>query len=123
MNYSRTNTPLQSLEPNNDVNYVEASRVLAERTMKELPDANPKARLTKIFQRLLVRSPSDAELNVLESAFSRMRQSYEKDTAATEKLLAVGESPRDKALSATEHAAYTGVANLLLNLDETVCKE
>jgi len=43
--------------------------------------------------------------------------------AAAEKLLAVGDTKRNDKLDASELAAYTMVANLILNLDETVTKE
>ena len=39
------------------------------------------------------------------------------------KLVAVGESPRDKRLDAAELAAWTTVASVILNLDETITKQ
>ena len=52
-----------------------------------------------------------------------MRAHYEQDSAAANKLITVGDSPRDQNLNATDLAAYTALANLILNLDETMTKE
>ena len=41
---------------------------------------------------------------------------------AVRKLLAVGEAPRNDKLDAAELAAWTMVASMILNLDETVTK-
>ena len=48
---------------------------------------------------------------------------YKADTKAANELLAVGKSPRDETLDAVQLAAYTGVANLILNLDEVMTRE
>jgi hypothetical protein len=48
---------------------------------------------------------------------------FRADAEAAKQLLAVGESKRDEALDPAEHAAWTMVANLILNLDETITKE
>ena len=47
---------------------------------------------------------------------------YRRDGAAALKLLAVGESPRNERLDPGELAAWTMIANVILNLDETVTK-
>ena len=119
---SRTNTPLQALAMMNDEQYVEAARHLAERMMTT-GGATPAERLTFAFRQATARRPEKSELDVLLRVFERQLAHYRKDTAAAEKLLAVGESPRNKALDAAEQAAYTMAANLILNLDETITKE
>jgi hypothetical protein len=47
---------------------------------------------------------------------------YCKDGRAALKLLSVGESQRDEKLDVAELAAWTTVASVILNLDETVTK-
>jgi hypothetical protein len=62
-------------------------------------------------------------LQVLKQALEHHRGVYRKDTQAALRLLQVGESPHDHRLDPTELAAFTNVAGVLLNLDETVTKE
>jgi hypothetical protein len=52
-----------------------------------------------------------------------LRSQYGGNREAALKLVTVGESPRDAKLDEAEHAAYTGLASLVLNLDEVVSKE
>jgi hypothetical protein len=119
---SRTNTPLHALTVLNDVTYVEASRALAARAMREAgPD--PASRLERLFRLAVGRRPADAERAVLAAGLERLRSQYHADPAAAAKFLAVGESKADPSLDAAELAAYAGVAGVVLNLDEVLCKE
>ncbi len=118
---TRTNTPLQALTLLNDVTFVEAARVLAQRVMREA--ATPEERLTRAFRLLTGRPPRPAELKVLADGLRRHREDFAKDLDAARKLVGVGESPPDPALDVTELAAYTAVASLILNLDETITRE
>ena len=63
------------------------------------------------------------EKQVLTASLTRLRTQYTADREAALKLLAVGESKRAEKLDATEHAAWTALCSLLLNLDEVVTKE
>jgi hypothetical protein len=117
---STTNTPLQALVTLNDPQFVEASRVLAERVLAQPGD--DAARLRWAFGATVSRSPEAAEFGVIESALRRERQHYAKDTPAALALLAVGESPRNQRLRPAEHAAWTQVASLLFNLSETITR-
>ncbi len=119
---SRTNTPLQALTLMNDVTYVEASRILAQRVLKE-DDVTPEQRLTRMFRLLTARPPRPAELKILCADLEQHRTRYRRDRAAALKLLSIGEAKRDDWLDPSELAAYTAVANLILNLDETIAKE
>ena len=67
--------------------------------------------------------PSAAELEVLATALKRHQEHYRQQPKAAVELLAVGESPRDEKIDPVELAAYATVANLILNLDETITKE
>src|SRR5205085_10415669 len=60
---SRTNTPLQALVLLNDPTYVEASRKLAERMLREAYSEEDAIRLA--FRLVLARQPETRELNVL----------------------------------------------------------
>ncbi len=118
---TRTNTPLQALTLLNDITYVEAARVLAQRVMKE--EATPEKRLARVFRHLTARAPTDAEAKVLRAAFERQFAAFQKNPDAAAKLLRVGESKVAAKLDAAELAAYASVCSLIMNLDETVTKE
>ncbi|MFN0067399.1 MAG: PSD1 and planctomycete cytochrome C domain-containing protein [Limisphaerales bacterium] len=116
----RTNTPLQALILLNDPTYIEASRKLAERLLRERgTDAD---RIAYAFRLATARLPRSAEAAALAELLEAQRRHYSADRASALKLLAVGESPRDEALEPAELAAWTMVASAILNLDETVTK-
>ena len=118
----RTNTPLQALNLLNDPTYVEASRFIAQRMMKEGGDSVA-SRLTFGFKLLLSRAPKPAELAVLSAALERSQAEFTKDAEAAKALLSAGDAGWDAALNPAELAAFTTVASTLLNLDETITKE
>ena len=117
----RTNTPLQALTLMNDVTYLEAARVLAEKGMKE-GGASPPSRLIWVFRRILSREPTDLELKVLVDGFDRRRQTYQQHADEVNSFLKLGESPVDPTLLAHELAAYAATASVIFNLDEFVAK-
>jgi hypothetical protein len=119
---TRTNTPLQALTILNEVSYVEAARVMAQRAMLE-GGQSAKDRLTFAFRLATSRRPRSDELQVLLESFESHLEGFQRDPASAERLLSHGESPRDESLDAVELAAYTTVANLLLNLDEVVTRQ
>jgi mono/diheme cytochrome c family protein len=115
----RSNTPLQALQLLNDVQHVEAARGLAERTLKL--DANDvDSRLRFVFRTVLSRNPDADELDVLKSSFEKHLKRYQSDKESAKKLITAGESKPDPKLDPTQLAAYTLVANTVLNLDETI---
>jgi mono/diheme cytochrome c family protein len=117
-----TNTPLQALVLLNDPTYVEASRALAQRALLEAgPDE--KQRVEFAFRLATARKPSGKESGVLRRLLKARLAEFEKDRASALKLLAVGESPRDRRLDPSELAAWTTVASAILNLDETITKQ
>lgn len=119
---SRTNTPLQALNLMNDVTYVEAARVLAQRVLKEA-GKSPAERLTLAFRLLAVRPPTEQELAILNGNLEYHLKKYQADRPAALKLVSTGESPRNQKLDVSELAAYGAVAGLILNLDEAITKE
>ncbi len=119
---SITNTPLQALALLNDVTYVEAARGLAQRMIRKSADS-PAERVRHGFRLATARGPTEKELEVLLLALDRHLKTYQSDSVATKQLLKYGESLIDDAVSATELAAYTVVAGVILNLDETITHE
>jgi hypothetical protein len=67
--------------------------------------------------------PSPREKQVMQQALDRFTQRYEADPKAAEEFLSQGDAPRDKSLKASQLAAYTVVASLILNLDEVITNE
>ncbi|HJZ93831.1 MAG TPA: PSD1 and planctomycete cytochrome C domain-containing protein [Gemmataceae bacterium] len=118
---SRTNTPLQALVLMNDPTYVESARKLAERMMKE-GGATAEERIAFAFKLATARAPGEKEAAVLKRVFEAQRERFAKDKAAAERLLKVGESPRDEKLDAIELAAWAIVANAIMNLDEVLTR-
>jgi Protein of unknown function (DUF1553)/Protein of unknown function (DUF1549)/Concanavalin A-like lectin/glucanases superfamily/Planctomycete cytochrome C len=119
---SRTNTPLQALDVLNDVTYVEAARAFAERTLRDF-GATPEARLTAAFHAATARRPRPDEVAILLAGFHDQLARFHRDPTAANALINTGESTRDPCLDTCELAAYTTMAQLILNLDETITKE
>jgi hypothetical protein len=119
---SRTNTPLQALVTLNDPVYVEAAQALARRILRR-GGADPRARATFGLRLCLLRPPTAAEVTRLVALFRDARARY---AAAPQQAVAMATDPLG-ALPAgadvVEHAAWTVVANVLLNLDELIVKK
>jgi hypothetical protein len=69
------------------------------------------------------RSLSPRTRDALLASFQHYLDNYQTDPEAARKLASVGDSPRDEKLNVSELAAYTTIASLILNMDETVTKE
>jgi mono/diheme cytochrome c family protein len=119
---SRTNTPLQALALMNDVTFVEAARVLAQRMMAE-GGSSPKDRIAFGFRLATARLPREAESKVLLNSYHYYLDQFQTKSGDAAKLISEGESPRDEKADAAQLGAYTTVASLILNLDATVTKE
>jgi hypothetical protein len=85
--------------------------------------ASTRDRLAYGFCICTARYPQPRELQVLAELYSQQLTYYQSERDAAVKLLSVGESKRDESLDPSEHAAWTMMANLILNLDETITKE
>ncbi len=105
----------------NDEQFVEASRQMAERIMTEggLGDGQ---RASYAFRLATSRLPSNAELSVLLDVYRSTLARFRSDHQAAEKLVTVGESKRSDTLDVSQLAAWSVVANMILNLDETITK-
>jgi hypothetical protein len=119
---TRTNTPLQALNLMNDVTYLEAARMFAERILKEGGET-PSQRLTWAFRVATSRYPNERELQVLLRNLTKQQEHFSRNPQEATKLLAVGEKRNDEKLKTTELAAYAATASLLLNLDEVITRQ
>lgn len=119
---ARTNTPLQALALLNDTTYVEAARNLAARLLKEAgAEVHDRVRLG--FRLVTGRMPSPREESILAEGVQQFLANYREDTAAAEQYTAVGESPLPEGAARPELAAYTAMAQVLLNMDAAITKE
>jgi hypothetical protein len=117
-----SSTPLQALALLNDEMYIETARKFAERIVKE-GGVSPAQRLAWAMRVATSRPATSAEVHILEQGLSRRLAHYRADPASAQKLLAAGESPRDKTISPTVLAAYTTTASVILNLDEVITRQ
>ncbi len=116
-----TNTPLQALALWNDPQFVEAARVLAQRTLAE--KGSDKQRLSTLFIRCAGRKPDDWEAERLADSLATFRQQFSQSNESTAEYLAVGEAVRQSDASDQDLAAWTMMANAVLNLAETVTQD
>jgi len=115
----RTNTPLQALTSLNDPYFFEAARAMAKRIINE--GGNSVAdRVTYGFRLTVSRRPDKAELDRIVDFYRQQWAEYSKDANSASKI--IGAAPNAVA-DAPELAAWTMVANVLLNTDEAISKE
>ena len=138
----RTNTPLHALVTLNDTAFVEAARVMAQRILEGPASArtaddaevvpstkaaagemSDPARLDSAFRLLTAHLPSAEEKKILLARLDTLRGQFRAEPAAARELASVGEAPRPESLDVVEHAAWTALCSLLMNLDEVLSKE
>jgi len=118
---AKTNTPLAALVLMNDPTFVEASRKLAGRVLRD-GGATAESRLTLLHRLVCGRRPTEHELGLLSGALAELQTSFRAEPEAARGLIAVGESPHDPALDAVELAAYASLANAVLGTDEAITR-
>lgn len=117
-----TNTPLQALVLLNDPQFVEASRAFARRILTEAPK-NTGARIVFAFEECTSRLPSKNELNIIRNTLKREQNNYAAHPESATAFIKIGESQTSKNINPIEHAAWTTVASLIMNLSETLTRE
>ncbi|MDV6030531.1 MAG: DUF1553 domain-containing protein [Phycisphaera sp. RhM] len=117
----RSNTPLQALQLMNDIQHVEAARNFAQRIL-DAEDSKDADRIRRAWRIVTARQPDAEEVRITLESLNRHRDRYRGDADAATQLITYGESPADASIDPSELAAWTLVANLLLNLDEVINK-
>ena len=115
----RSNTPLQALQLMNDVQHFEAARALAERVLADGGKTTDE-RLSFLYQTVLSRGPTADERSLLIASLQKQASLFTADPDAAKKVVNVGESKPKNIASDIETAAWTMLANLVLNTDETL---
>ncbi len=116
-----TNTPLHALTTLNDITYMEASRVMAEKilTAKTTDDE----RIRYLFEWATARAPDAEEIKILKNRLIELRSDYTSLPEEARKLIAIGEYPLNPDLAVADYAAYTALSSLVFNLDETITRQ
>jgi hypothetical protein len=117
----RTNTPLQALVTLNDVQFVEAARALAERTLKEGGATND-AQIDYLSRRLLARVLRPEERAVVRKSLADLQSFYDSHSKEAKELISTGDSKPDATLKPERLAAWTMLSNQMMNLDEALNK-
>ncbi|HET6327426.1 MAG TPA: PSD1 and planctomycete cytochrome C domain-containing protein [Planctomycetaceae bacterium] len=117
----RTNTPLQAFVTLNDPVYVEAAQALSRRIMLE-GGLSPRERCRFALRLCLARPPKPEQVAELEALLLDERRHYQADLPAARALAVGAEGTLPAGLDAADLAAWTVVANVLLNLDGVLTK-
>ena len=113
----RTNSPLQALVLMNDEQFIEAAKMLAQRIMQGSEDE-----IESLIGLVLSRSPTDPERAILQNTYDVAHETYSADADAAKALISAGDFETDPSSDVSKLAAWTVVANQLLNLDETITR-
>jgi hypothetical protein len=116
-----TNTPLQAFVTMNDPVFVECAQALGRRMMREGGDT-PEARVRFVLRLCLGRPPADTQVMTLVDLFEKELAIYQADKDGALKLATEPLGALPENCKASEAAAYTVVANVLLNLDSFLTK-
>jgi hypothetical protein len=117
----RSNTPLAALVLLNDPTFVEAARGLATKMLTS-PATDHAGRIDFACRLAISHEPDDVERDVLLGLLNSARMTYQKDPAAADRLIAIGDSPVGRSLDPVELAAWMQVARAILNLNETITR-
>jgi hypothetical protein len=118
----RTNTPMQALVTMNDVQFVEAARVFAQRVLQQ-GGADFDSQLDYAFMLTTARPADELRKRVFRNLYDSQLAAFSADAKRAGELLAFGETKRDESLDLAQHAAWTTVASAIFNLDEVITKE
>jgi hypothetical protein len=117
----RTNTPLQALTTLNDEVYFETARALAARVLREMPaPVTNERRAAYGFRLAVTRTPTQDEIGRIVASYARQLERFRKDPDAAARAIS---GYAGGGVDAAEQAAWTLVANALLNLDEALTRQ
>ncbi|MCA9026996.1 MAG: DUF1553 domain-containing protein [Planctomycetaceae bacterium] len=116
----RTNTPLQALVLMNDPQFVESARFLAERTLRKFEDDESRAKW--MLETVLCRPASDLDVTEMSSTAVELRKTFQQNEESASELVKTGDTTPDPDLNIADLAAWTMVANILMNRDDFINK-
>jgi hypothetical protein len=130
----RSNTPLQALTTLNEDLFLDCARSLAMKTVSEGGQSDAE-RIAYAVRRCVAREPRPEELAVMQKFLDDQRARFGSGEADPRSLVSSEELPKDAAgreiaaaqltgnVPPAELAAWTALARVVLNLDETITKE
>jgi hypothetical protein len=121
----RSNTPLQALTALNEPVFMDCARGLAWQTLTESGKNNGEM-LNYAFRRCVARLPNKREKDILLGLLNRELERFAKGEADAWDLAGFdSEHPPvlPEGVSVARVAAWTAVARVMLNLDETITRE
>jgi hypothetical protein len=119
---SVSSTPQQALTLLNDPTFVEAARGLAEEAVAARSEGDFAGGLNEAFERLLARMPSGRESESLQRFYEGQLAYYRARPQEASKAISVGYHPSPDGVDSARLAAWTSVARVLLNLNETIVR-
>jgi Protein of unknown function (DUF1553)/Protein of unknown function (DUF1549)/Planctomycete cytochrome C len=117
-----SSTPQQALTLLNDPEFVEAARSLAEQSLAAHAGGDFAAGLDEAFRRLLSRPPSERERDSLEKFYEGQLAYYRGQPGEAAKAVAVGNHGVSGVVDTPTLAAWTSVARVMMNLNETIVR-
>ncbi len=117
----RTNTPLHALTTLNETGYAEASRVFAANILSQYSDDTE--RIKTAFEIMTSRLPRNDEVEVFTRRLEELRDYFEKQPMEAEKVVTTGEFKGGSAVDLTDHASFTLLCSVMMNLDETLTRQ
>jgi hypothetical protein len=118
----RSNTPLQALTTLNDTIFVEAAQALAMRAWKD-GGADDRSKMTYAFRLCVSREPDQFEMQKLMELLEDQKKYFEGRTSAAVYVTVTDPNRMPEGVDLHKVAAWTMVARVLLNMDETITKE
>ena len=119
---ARSNTPLQALTTLNEPLFVESAQALAARALKEGGATDP-ARVAYAFRLCTARTPSPAEADVLLKLLAKEDARLADGWLSAIDVAGIKTGAPPGSATPRQLAAWTVVARVILNLDETITKE
>lgn len=114
----QTSTPMQALVLLNDPQYVEASRVLAQRLLQQgTPQEDV---ITEAFRRLTSRQPTTAEREIMQQTYEEQLAEYSANPSQAIRLLQIGDTAWDENLAPDQLAATTIMVNTVMNYEAAI---
>ena len=117
-----SSTPQQALTLLNDPSFVEAARVFAEKLLSEPMLTTDAERVNLAIETAVLRPAKPTEQDSLLKFLAEQRSYYSANPGDADKLLNVGQHRSTAKFSSSEHAAWTSLARVLLNLNETITR-
>ncbi|MEM8487086.1 MAG: DUF1553 domain-containing protein [Bacteroidota bacterium] len=115
----QTSTPMQALVLLNDPQYVEASRILAQRLLQS-SDASLQSTITQAFRLLTSRPPTAVELDIMRQTYEEQLAEFSANQADATQLLQIGDTAWDRTLAPEKLAATTILVNTVMNFEAAI---